>query len=292
VQSETYRYRIGELSRRVGVSPELLRAWERRYGLLEPVRSPGGFRLYSNEDERRVKAMQRHLERGLSAAQAAESVIGGGPDPETPPTAQVELRAELQNALLAYDEAEAHRVLDRLLAVFGIETALVEVVLPVLRSLGDGWAEGSVTIAQEHFATNVLRGRLLAIARDWGRGTGPLAVLACPPGEQHDLPLLIFGIALRQSGWRIRFLGADTPIATIDTAATAVRSRAVVLSAAVDRHLNAVEQELAPLARRTTIAIGGPGASARLAQQLGAVLLHGDPVAAAAAFALGGDSEP
>jgi DNA-binding transcriptional MerR regulator len=292
VQSAVGQYRIGELSRRVGVSPAVLRAWEHRYGLLEPTRSPGGFRLYSDEDERRVHGMQRNLELGLSPAQAAASVVRGAAGPEPVPAQIVALRTRLQHALLAYDEAAAHLALDQLFALFAVPTVLTEVVLPVLRSIGDGWAEGTVTIAQEHLASNLLRGRLLAIVRDWGQGTGPRAVLACPSGEQHDLPLLIFAIALRQAGWRITFLGADTPITTIEAAAASVSPRAVVLSAAVAPPLQAVEQDLAALAERTTVALGGPGASAGLAGRLGAVLLEGDPVAAATAFALAGGAAP
>ncbi|HXV03786.1 MAG TPA: MerR family transcriptional regulator, partial [Gaiellaceae bacterium] len=74
--------RIGELSRRTGVAPELLRAWERRYGLLRPQRSEGGFRLYSGADERRVELMRRHLRRGLAAAEAARLAAAAGDTPE------------------------------------------------------------------------------------------------------------------------------------------------------------------------------------------------------------------
>jgi methanogenic corrinoid protein MtbC1 len=155
----------------------------------------------------------------------------------------------------------------------------------VLRSLGEGWVEGRITIAQEHFASSVLRGRLLGIARGWGRGTGPAAVLACPPGEQHDLPLLLFGIVLREAGWRIAFLGADSPIASIESAAASVPASAVVLTAVTPERLNAVEPELTALASRTRVAIGGAGAEPALVERMGAVLLHGDPVAGATRFA-------
>jgi methanogenic corrinoid protein MtbC1 len=153
--------------------------------------------------------------------------------------------------------------------------------MPVLHSLGERWAAGQLTIAQEHFASSVLRGRLLGLARGWGRGTGPLAVLACPPGEQHDLPLLLFGIPLREAGWRIVFLGGETPISTVERAVAVVAPRAVVLSAARPEPLRAVEQELAALATRVTVDIGGQGADAALAERVGAVLLEGDPVEAA-----------
>ena len=110
--------RIGELSRRLGVSDHVLRAWESRYGLLQPVRSAGGFRLYSEADARRVGRMQAHLARG-----------------------------------------------------------------PYLAELGERWERGTASVAQEHFATNVIRGRLAGLARGWGNGHGPRAVLACPQGS-------------------------------------------------------------------------------------------------------------
>ncbi len=288
--SETGLLRIGELSRRTGVSPELLRAWERRYGLLQPTRSPGGFRLYSDADEQRIRAMQHNLERGLSAAEAAQAVLLGRGAVEVMAPGLSESRAALQDALERYDEAQAQSLFDRLLAAFGTDTVLVEVVLPVLRSLGEGWAEGRITIAQEHFASSVLRGRLLGLARGWGRGSGPVAVLACPPGEQHDLALLMFGIALREAGWRITFLGADTPIATIESAVASVPVSVVVLAAVGSERLHAVESELTALTSHARVAIGGAGAEPALVERVGAVLLDGDPVSAATGFARGFDA--
>ena len=278
--------RIGELSRRVGVTPELLRAWERRYGLMQPIRTAGGFRLYSEADEARVRRMASHREAGLSAAQAARAALEQTDSADVASTASpAESAAALEEALASYDEQGANGVLDRSLATFSTEAVLVDIVMPVLRSLGERWAAGQLTIAQEHFASSVLRGRLLGLARGWGRGTGPLAVLACPPGEQHDLPLLLFGLPLREAGWRIVFLGGETPISTVEQAVVAVAPRVVVLSAARPESLRAVEQELAALATRVTVAIGGQGADAALAERVGAVLLDGDPVEAAHSLA-------
>ena len=288
--NERGNLRIGELSRRVGVSPELLRAWERRYAVLQPTRSPGGFRLYSEADEERIRAMQHNLERGLSAAEAAQAVLLGRGAVEVMAPGLSESRAGLQDALERYDEAQVQALFDRLLAAFDTDTVLVEVVLPVLRSLGEGWTEGRITIAQEHFASSVLRGRLLGLARGWGRGSGPVAVLACPPGEQHDLALLMFGIALREAGWRITFLGADTPIATIESAVASVPASAAVLAAVGSERLYAVEPELTALTRQARVAIGGAGAERVLVERVGAVLLDGDPVAAATGFARGFDA--
>src|SRR5215204_3874419 len=122
--------RIGELSRRSGVSPELLRAWEHRYGLLRPMRSDGGFRLYSAQDERRIAVMRSHLERGVSAAEAARLTLeeegGTAPRPDTPELEQG--AAELLAALDRFDESGAQAALDRLLSAYSAEVVLREVV--------------------------------------------------------------------------------------------------------------------------------------------------------------------
>jgi DNA-binding transcriptional MerR regulator len=276
--------RIGELSRRVGVSPELLRAWERRYGLLEPARTDGGLRLYSGEDVRRVRAMQAHLQSGLSAAEAARLARGEGDAAE--PAGQPALRdaAELRAALDLLDAQAAHLVLDRVLGRYTLETVLVSVVLPYLRDLGDRWERGEASVVQEHFASNLLRGRLLALGRGWERGGGPAALLACAPGEQHDLPLIMFGLALRARGWRVVFLGADTPLGSIAEAAADLRPALVAVSAVRADVFARERAGLAAVAREFRVGLAGPGADPALASSIGAEVLAGDPVAAAAAL--------
>ena len=224
--NETGLLRIGELSRRSGVSPELLRAWERRYGLLRPVRSPGRLRLYSPDDLARVRRMQQHLADGLAAAEAAALASRAAADEtgDAPGLDVAAARAELAEALDRFDEPTAQELLDRLLAAVTVDTLLGEIVLPYLHELGARWARGESSIAQEHFATGVLRGRMLGLARGWGRGVGPPAVLACLPGERHELGLIAFGLALRSRGWRVTHLGADTPLDTLADAVHVARA--------------------------------------------------------------------
>jgi MerR family transcriptional regulator, light-induced transcriptional regulator len=283
--------RIGELSRRLGVSDHVLRAWESRYGLLQPVRSAGGFRLYSGADEQRVRRMQAHLARGLSAAEAARAVLreGGAPaiDPARPAgpvlaaSAIGELAAALRQALDAFDEQTAQAVLDRLVSDLSLAAVLRDVVLPYLAELGDRWARGTANIAQEHFASNIIRGRLAGLARGWGGGQGPRAVLACPPGEQHDLGLMIFGIVLNRSGWSIDFFGSSTPVEEVERAVAATHPDLVVLAATRPEFLDPLRAELAALARRAPLALAGAGATAQLASLVGAQLMGGDLVAEA-----------
>jgi DNA-binding transcriptional MerR regulator len=268
--------RIGELSRRSGVSPELLRAWERRYDLLRPARSAGGLRLYSTGDLDRVRAMQRHLAEGLAAAEAA-ALASRPAEPAPSAVALPDLRRELEEAVLAFDEPRAQTIIDSLLAVATFDALLSKVIVPYLRALGEGWERGEVSVAQEHFASSILRGRLLGLARGWDRGFGPRVLLACAPGEQHDLGLICFGLALRERGWRISYLGADTPIDSVSSAALAVAPDFVVLSAVNAERFRAKANELRELAKATRLCLGGAGAAAA-GVGTDAIELNGDPV--------------
>jgi DNA-binding transcriptional MerR regulator len=273
--------RIGELSRRAGVSPELLRAWERRYGLLRPTRTPGGLRLYSPEDLVRVQEMQRHLADGLAAAQAATLASRAPLDTPSTALAAADVRSELAAALHGLDEPAAQAILDRLFAVGTVETALSEVILPYLRDLGARWEREEVSVAQEHFASSVLRGRLLGLARGWGRGVGPVALLACLPGEEHELGLIAFGLALRAQGWRVAHFGANTPLETIEGAAEHLEPSLIALSAVTAEPIRASLPRLRELASRYRVALGGAGAADVDADELGVLLLPGDAVAEA-----------
>jgi len=282
--TESAHLRIGELSRRVGVPPELLRAWEQRYGLLQPVRSAGGFRLYTTADANRVRSMRRHLDAGISAAQAARLALAeqaSEAGDEGGSAGLAPLASDLGDALDRLDEPGAHAALDRLLARFTLQTVLRDVLMPYLHELGERWERGEASVAQEHFASNVLRGRLLGLARGWGQSAGPRAVLACAPGELHDLPLIMFGLALAGRGWSITYFGPDTPIATIQDALEDVEPRLVVVSATTSQRLRAAQAQLTELARHVPIALAGAGATDRLARATGASLLQGDPVTAA-----------
>jgi DNA-binding transcriptional MerR regulator len=272
--------RIGELSRRTGVTVELLRAWERRYGLLAPARTSRGYRLYSDVDVQRIARMRELLSSGLSAAEAARVAIASPARPAAA-AAPEEAGADLRAALDRLDDAAAQAAFDRLLAEFSVGSVLENVVLPVLRDLGEGWARGEVSVAQEHFASSVVRGRLLGLARGWDRGSGFRAVLACPSGERHDLGLLAFGLALREQGWRITFLGGDTPGDTLAGTVADLGPAAVVLAVADAALLEASADSLRELVGRTTVWIGGAGARAELVARAGARLLEGSPVEAA-----------
>jgi DNA-binding transcriptional MerR regulator len=279
--------RIGDLSRRTGVATHQLRAWERRYGLPKPLRSSGNYRLYSSADEARVRLMARYLADGVPAAQAAELTIGArfavpmGAGHRVPIREVSDAQDEIREALARFDETSAQRTLERLYSAFTPTTVTRDVLLPYMHELGDRWDAGQVSVAQEHFATNFFQARLLALARGWDRGLGPRALLACAPNEQHALALIVFGIALHELGWRITYLGADTPIDALTEVAEIVNPELTVVAAVMRQRLSRYALQLSGFTQRWKLALGGPGVSARLAERTGARHLTDDPVTAA-----------
>jgi DNA-binding transcriptional MerR regulator len=264
-QQEQERVRIGELSRRTGVQADTIRAWERRYGLVDPKRSSKGYRLYSSADEEVIGAMRELTAKGVAAAEAAALARRGAEAPAAPSLGALDPAAQarrLRRALEAFDEEEANAILDECLAGLSLAKVLADIVPAAMAEIGSRWEDGEATVAQEHFASSVVRGRLLGLARGWGAGASPLALLACIPGELHDLGLIAFGLSLHQRGWRIAFLGADTPLETLDDAVTRLRPRVVVVSASEPGRLEAVTDELSSLAIRVPISVGGRAAAA------------------------------
>jgi methanogenic corrinoid protein MtbC1 len=222
---------------------------------------------------------------GLAAAQAARLVLSGGePARPTVPASATTLEdatGALTASLDRLDEQAANAALDRLFTTYTVETVLQEVILPYLHSLGERWEGGEVSVAQEHFASNLLRGRLLGLAQGWGQGRGPGAILACVPGEQHDLGLLVFGVALHRRGWRITYLGTDSPIGPIaDISRSVVPTVVVLLSMNPEGFLDHAPQ-IKQLATQAQVMLAGPGATPDTAQQTHTQLLAQDPVRAA-----------
>jgi DNA-binding transcriptional MerR regulator len=284
-------FRIGELSRRTRLSPDVIRAWERRYGLLRPERTPGNLRMYSVEDVSRLRLMQHYLSRNIPAARAAALVheaqtAAHDRNPGIPDGDVRRALATLRDSLERYDDGPADRVLERLLALFAPGAILRDVVLPYLRELGDRWACGEATIAQEHFASSFLEAWMLGLARGWGRSGQRRALLACVSGERHVLGLIAFGLAVHELGWKVTYLGADTPLGAVERAADALGPDAVVLAAALPHPLAQASDAVAALARRHPVALGGAAAARSGAHWTASRVLPADPLVAAQALTL------
>lgn len=308
--------RIGELAERVGVSAHTLRAWERRYGLLSPQRTPSGYRMYSHADERRARSVRDLVEQRVPASQAVARVLAaergalappaadaftapdqGAPDQGAPDrgepdrgepdrgaqggatrpaaTGATRFGADFRAAVLDYDDAAAQEALDQLLRDVSIDLAIEQEILPFLADLGERWAAGEVAVSHEHFASQLIRRRLGAFSTTWSHGSGPVAMLAALPTEHHDIALLSLGVLLGRAGWRVRYLGADTPVEDVARAAQTIRPDAIVLSTTRPETVAAHRDAIARVAQRHPVWLGGRGAADRPAPRHTHVLRGG-----------------
>ena len=263
------RFRIGDVAARTGVGVQTLRAWERRYGLLAPMRTEGGHRLYRERDIARVERVVQLVGQGWTVAAAAESArrgAGTGGDSIGAPAA-----ARAPEAGLALDRARAamlagarsldaeaiHAGLDSALANAPLADVIDRAVAPVLHEVGTWWKDDPGGVACEHVASQVVRGRMTALLRVHRPAVGPALLAMCPPGELHDVGLLMASVLLAERGWRVTCLGASTPGPAIAAAIERVRPVAAV-AAAYTRPMAArmmAYREAAP----PRVVLGGPG---------------------------------
>lgn len=192
------------------------------------------------------------------------------------------LVAQLLDAVTALDEDRAHAVLDTAFLERSVESAIIDVLLPLFVRVGEMWELGRIGIAQEHFASSLVRRRLGALSLTWGVGAGPVAVLACPPGEFHDIVLLSFGVLLGRAGWRVRYLGPDTPVHSLAAAARLTHADAVVLACRRPSGFRAHRSALRVLGEEHPLWLAGRGATPRVLEEIGVHHLGGDLVAAVA----------
>jgi len=222
-------YNIGVVTRVTGITIPTLHAWERRYGFPEAARTAGGHRLYSEKDIARLRWVKSQVDAGMAASRAiiaarsleAEGRLFLSPTPQvgiqpTGSTAVSNLRDNLRDNLLEalthHDLGTADRLMGEMLAFYTPEDITLDVIRPVMASLGEAWEQCGITVATEHLASNYLRHRLLM----W-MVTGPAArpvrpvVLACAPDEWHEGSLLMLGVLLRRQGWPVAYLGQNVP---------------------------------------------------------------------------------
>jgi MerR family transcriptional regulator, light-induced transcriptional regulator len=242
-------YTIKQASLRSGVSVPLLRAWERRYAVVEPVRSANGYRLYDDDAIARLRAMRALVEGGRTASQAAAELAlseratlerlaaGQGEDGSAEWVAAATASAlagslipRFVTAAAALDEPAVERVLDEALAATSFEAAVTDVIFPALVEVGDAWARGDLDVSGEHAASSAVHRRLGAAFEAAGRAPGtPLVLVGMPAQAHHELAALAFATAARRGGLDAVYLGPDLPTDAWLHAAASSRVRAAVL---------------------------------------------------------------
>jgi DNA-binding transcriptional MerR regulator/methylmalonyl-CoA mutase cobalamin-binding subunit len=236
-------YTIKEAALRTGLTEPVLRAWERRYGVVTPQRTPGGYRVYDEAALRRLRSMRRLIDDGWSASAAAAAIIAGtepaaghaaeGAGDATAGDRAGVLVEELLNAAERLDSQRIEVALDDMFAAGTYERVAEEYVIPSLRAIGDAWSAGRVAVAGEHVVSNAVLRRLAASfqASGPGRDGGRPVLVGMPPGARHELGGLIFATALRRRGIPVIYLGADLPLDDWIAAMDRTDAQAVVIGA-------------------------------------------------------------
>lgn len=213
-------YTIKHAATQVGIPTATLRAWERRYAVVSPRRTDGGYRVYDERDVAVLRWMKRLVDEGWSASLAAPEALrrtSAAPSPEAAsdgsPSVAPNLSADLIRAAAALDTTELAKVLDQLFALNSFETVMIQHVFPALEELGAAWADGTVSVAGEHLASHAVMRRLsVAYEAAASYGQGPRIALGMAPGSRHEIGLFAFAVAARRRGMDTDYLGADLPI--------------------------------------------------------------------------------
>jgi len=252
--SDTPVYNLRAALRETGIKADVLRAWERRYGLPRPHRTPGGHRLYSQRDIQAIRWLITRQGEGLSISRAVDlwrEIEGESRDPledshpapgslSSPDSSLASLRAKWLAACMSFDETAAEEVLTQALSYYPVERVVVDVVQHGLRQLGESWFRGDTTVQQEHFASALATRRIEALIAATPPPTRPQVVLtACPPGEWHTFSLLILNLLIRRRGYNVVYLGADVPNDHLHETTRSIRPGLVVLAC---QHLTGAAQ--------------------------------------------------
>ncbi|MDF2663219.1 MAG: hypothetical protein K0Q94_6010 [Paenibacillus sp.] len=257
-------YNIKTVVKLTGIPAVTIRAWENRYGAVDPERTEGGHRLYSERDVDDLRWLKRAMEeKDITISQAARLLKQAKEERREPATASMTVSAEaeteaevprgtfellkipLYDALVQYRTEEANRLIDRGFALYAYEDMFHHVLVPILHQVGDEWESGKISVAQEHFVSNMIYQRFHAFFRVLPiHGNLPRAVAFCPSGEQHQLGLLLFVLYLRRQGMEVLYMGADTPLDGVLQAIGSKQARYVCSSLTGKRFLAAAVEML------------------------------------------------
>jgi len=220
--SDTPLYNTAAVVQRTGVPATTIRAWERRYGYPKPHRDTGGQRLYSEHDIQAIDWLLDQTNHGVAISRAVEMLRGGHAGPEIL-VAQVAsrggrsfeaLRAELGQALLTLDVDRGELILSEAFALFSVEDVCLHLLQPLLVEVGDRWHAGELSVAEEHYVSSFVRGKLFSLLEAYQApdSRGPLVFTACAPDEWHEVGILIVSIFLARRGYAVRYLGPNLPL--------------------------------------------------------------------------------
>ncbi len=268
---------ISVVSEATGVPAVTLRAWERRYGFLNPHRTETGRRLYSVEHIGLIRRVLGLLDSGVSVGRV-EAILRGEGQGTTAvgETAWERYRANMAEAIQSFDERRLDGIYNEALAYYSIELVTRELIIPILGQLGDTWNNKTTGIAEEHFFSLYIRNKL---GSRWHHGEPPASgrrVLACClPGDLHEYGLMLFALSARSRGLDLTLLGANMPLESLPEVVTRIRAAAVVLSSTVEPGWQVIERDIRSLVSGMSVPVfvGGAGVAQKSAalEAVGAV---------------------
>jgi methanogenic corrinoid protein MtbC1 len=209
------KYNIKAISNMVGIQPGTLRAWERRYQILNPVRNDSGHRLYTEEDLRKLKWLTEKVSGGFTISQAVslletESSTVGTFEEEGEVDSPQKIRDELLTMLLSFEEGKAQDLINHAFSLYSVEKVVIDILGSLLVTVGDMWEKGQITSAHEHYTTQLLKTRISMIFYSLpSNGLLPKAIAVCGPNETHEVGLLVFTLFLRRKGFEVIYLGSS-----------------------------------------------------------------------------------
>jgi DNA-binding transcriptional MerR regulator/methylmalonyl-CoA mutase cobalamin-binding subunit len=249
-----------------GVNPITLRAWERRYGLIRPARTPSGHRLYSQKDIELVNRIVRLLDRGISIGQASNSlgnsVTEPAPDRQQESSPWPEYREHAIDAIVRFDEIHLDALYNQALSLYPIDIVTERLLIPVLITLGERWMKTEGSIAEEHFFGAFMRNKLGARFHHRQKKTGGMKLLVCClPGEHHEIGVMLFSLAAHDHGYRIVYLGPNMPLQDLALTARRAGCHGIVLSGSVAPPGGLLSCELPELVKQADCPVFMGGAS-------------------------------
>lgn len=225
---------IRTVSALTGINPVTLRTWERRYHFIEPIRTPKGHRLYTKQHIEMLHKVVSLLDSGIPISRINLAVLNADNPDSLNSDADFWQRMinRMVVAVTRFDEPRLEGTYNEALALYSIETVTEKLLLPMLRTLGERWANGEGTVAEEHFFGVYLRNKLGARFHHRKKlETGPVLITACMPGEKHEAGILLFGLSAYDHGYRCVMLGTEIPLQELSPAVAQAKASAVVLSA-------------------------------------------------------------
>ncbi len=236
------KYTVNEVEERISVPATTLRQWERRYGFPTPERSHSGYRLYSDTDLQSLTTMKRHIDDGIPASRAAEMVRRM--NPVTGPRPLHDMQQELVNALLNLDEDRADAVLSEAHSLHPVEAVMFELISPALVQIGQMWHDGIINTTIEHYSSSYIYGRLRSLlSLSSSLKAAPAVIVACAPTDQHELGPLMLAVTLRRAGYRVYYVGANTPVADLLQMSNQVMPTAIMISASTAKAAEKLVEE-------------------------------------------------